>query len=111
MKILLYELNEVPWQVVDYFTKMCPKSVLGEVLQNAHQYTTQTQDSGELHPWTTWPTVHRGVYNDTHNIRFLNQQITDPHQPLWELLTKANKSVGLFGSLQSCPVPITSLNG
>jgi hypothetical protein len=105
MKILFYEFNEVPWQVVDYFTKECPNSTLAEILQHAHQYTTETKDSGELHPWSTWPTLHRGIYNDTHNIRFLNQKIKNTYPPLWEFLAKAGKSVGLFGSLQSWPVP------
>ncbi|UNM06689.1 MAG: hypothetical protein H6925_03255 [Holosporaceae bacterium] len=105
MKILLYELNEVPWQVVDYFTKTCPGSAIEEILQHSHQYTTVTQDSGELHPWSTWPTVHRGVHNDIHNIRFLNQDLPKKYPPIWEILTDNNVSVGLFGSLQSWPVP------
>lgn len=105
IKIIFYELNEVPWQVVDYFTKECPNSTWAKILRNAHQYTTHTQDSGELHPWSTWPTVHRGVYNDTHQIRFLNQTIKNTYPPIWEFLTKSNKSVGVFGSLQSWPVP------
>ncbi|HCI48717.1 MAG: hypothetical protein A2977_00065 [Alphaproteobacteria bacterium RIFCSPLOWO2_01_FULL_45_8] len=110
IKIIFYELNEVPWQVIDYFTKECPHSTLGQLLQHSHQYTTETQDSGELHPWSTWPTIHRGVYNDTHKIRFLNQKIKNTYPPIWELLTKAGKSVGLFGSLQSWPLPPNKKN-
>jgi hypothetical protein len=105
MKIIFYELNEVPWRVIDYFISQCPKSTLVKILQNSYQYTTVTQDSGELHPWSTWPTVHRGVYNDTHNIRFLNQHITSKHPPLWEILADHKVPVGVFGSLQSWPIP------
>ncbi|MFN7662879.1 MAG: hypothetical protein ACK5PQ_04070 [Alphaproteobacteria bacterium] len=105
IKVIFYELNEVPWQVIDYFMEETPNSTFAEILRHAHQYTTETHDSGELHPWSTWPTVHRGVYNDTHNIRFLNQDIKNTYPPIWELLTKSKKSVGLFGSLQSWPVP------
>ena len=32
-------------------------------------------DEGELHPWSTWPTVHRGVNNNLHKIRFINQDL------------------------------------
>ena len=38
-------------------------------------YETYTYDSGELHPWTTWPTIHRGVGRDIHGISFLNQPL------------------------------------
>ena len=31
---------------------------------------------GELHPWSTWPTVHRGVTNETHRINFINQDLS-----------------------------------
>lgn len=104
MKIICYELNEVPWQVVDYFLHERPRSTLGKMLQNAYQLTTHTKDVGELHPWSTWPTVHRGVYNTTHNIRFLNQDIKDKHAPIWEMLADNGVSCGVFGSLQSWPV-------
>ena len=105
MKVIVYELNEVPWQVVDYYTRAESNSHLESILQNSRQYTTHTQDSGELHPWSTWPTVHRGVHNDVHGIRFLNQALPKNYPPIWEILTNHEKSVGLFGSLQSWPVP------
>ena len=110
IKIIFYELNEVPWQVIDYFIKEHPKSTLADILQNSLQYTTHTKDSGELHPWSTWPSVHRGIYNDMHQIRFLNQKIKNTYPPLWELLTESGKSVGVFGSLQSWPVPLKREN-
>ena len=105
MKIIFYELNEVPWRVVDYFISENPKSSLLKILQNSYQYTTVTQDSGELHPWSTWPTLHRGIYNDTHNIRFINQDISSKYPPIWEILAAQKVPVGVFGSLQSWPIP------
>ena len=110
VKVIFYELNEAPWQVIDCFIKESPHSTFAQILQNAHQYTTETKDSGELHPWSTWPTIHRGVYNDTHQIRFLNQKTTDTYPPLWKILTENGNSVGLFGSLQSWPIPADKKN-
>lgn len=104
-KVLLYELNEVPWRVIDTFVKRHPTSTLAEILKESLCYETYTQDSGELHPWSTWPTVHRGVYNDVHDIRFLNQKILTPYKPSWELLEAHGVTVGVFGSLHSWPVP------
>jgi len=104
-KVILYELNEVPWRVVDTFVKKFPNSSFAHILKESLQYTTLTKDSGELHPWTTWPTLHRGVYNDTHQITFLNQAIQTTYKPTWEFLAEKNIPVGIFGSLQSWPVP------
>ncbi|MEI8320765.1 MAG: hypothetical protein WCG05_01985 [Alphaproteobacteria bacterium] len=105
MKILFYELNEVPWRLVDHYIKQHPKSNLADLLNHSLQLTTVTKDSGELHPWSTWPTVHRGVYNDTHDIRFLNQEIKTSYLPYWRILAQENINVGVFGSLQSWPIP------
>jgi len=105
MNLICYELNEVPWRIVDLYVKLKPHSHLAAILENSCQLTTRTQDSGDLHPWTTWPTVHRGVYNDIHNIRFINQDIVTPYRPIWELLAKEGYRVGVFGSLQSWPIP------
>lgn len=106
MKIILYELNEVPWQVIDAYVKAKPRSCISKILKNSIQLTTHTQDEGELHPWTTWPTFHRGVYNKNHKIEFLNQEIHTPYQPIWEILSAHNISTGVFGSLQTWPLPV-----
>ncbi|HEX2827945.1 MAG TPA: alkaline phosphatase family protein [Burkholderiales bacterium] len=105
--VVLYELNEVPWRVVDWYVARRPRSHLAAALRDAETYTSVTHDTGELHPWTTWPTVHRGVYNSSHNIRFINQDLAAAAQypPLWEVLAKAGKKVGVFGSMQSYPPP------
>lgn len=105
--LLVYELNEVPWRVIDWYVRRKPNSALGRLLQQASTFTTITHDEGELHPWTTWPTLHRGVTNSVHNIRFINQSLigAQAFPPVWETLKKAGKRVGLFGSLQSYPPP------
>lgn len=105
-KVICYELNEVPWRVVDMYVGSRPHSHLATVLANgAAQITTETTDSGELHPWSTWPTMHRGVNNDVHNIRYINQDLSGARDtpPLWELLARAGCSVGIAGCLQSYP--------
>ncbi|OAJ53697.1 hypothetical protein A6V36_35755 [Paraburkholderia ginsengiterrae] len=107
LPLIVYELNEVPWRVVDWYIKLKPESNLAGVLQRSASFTTVTHDNGELHPWTTWPTVHRGVYNSEHNIRFINQDLSSARcfPPIWETLANSGFKVGVFGSLQSYPVP------
>lgn len=103
--IIIYELNEVPWRVVDAFIERRPNSCLAKFLGKSVQLTTTTVDSGELHPWSTWPTFHRGVSNDIHNIRFLNQDLnpSSNYPTIWDLLAKNGITTGIFGCLQSYP--------
>jgi hypothetical protein len=103
--LLLYEINEVPWRVVDGYLARRPARGFRELLKRGHQLTTMTKDEGELHPWSTWPTVHRGVYNTAHNIRFINQEINTEYPPVWQILDEHGVKAGVFGSLQSWPVP------
>ncbi len=104
-KVLVYELNEVSWKVVDRYLSSRPGSFLGRFLKDATQLTTHTTDSGELHPWSTWPTMHRGVNNDAHGIRFINQDLRcgDAYPPLWQLLVQEGIRTGICGCLQSYP--------
>ncbi len=105
--LVVYELNEVPWRVIDWYVRRKPDSALGRMLNQGNTLTTVTRDEGELHPWTTWPTLHRGVTNSVHNIRFINQSLAEAkdYPPVWEALQNVGKRVGLFGSLQSYPPP------
>lgn len=105
--LIIYELNEVPWRVIDWYVRLKPSSALARLLGRAKTFTTVTRDEGELHPWTTWPTFHRGVNNTQHQIRFINQNLDEAklYPPVWQSLSQAGKRVGVFGSLQSYPPP------
>lgn len=105
--LIVYELNEVPWRVIDWYARLRPSSALARLLGRAQAFTTLTKDEGELHPWTTWPTFHRGVTNTQHKIHFINQSLAEAtlYPPIWETLSRAGKRVGVFGSLQSYPPP------
>ncbi len=105
--LAIYELNEVPWRVMDWYVGRKPASALAGILRCSKTNTTITHDEGELHPWTTWPTLHRGVTNRVHNIRFINQSLTEAeaNPPVWQTVQQAGKCVGVFGSLQSYPPP------
>jgi hypothetical protein len=106
--LVFYELNEVPWRVVDWYVARRPGSALARLLRGALTFTTVTRDEGELHPWTTWPSLHRGAYNTAHGIRFINQDLSTARAfpPIWESAVAAGLTVGVFGSLQSYPLPV-----
>ena len=102
--ILLLEINEVPWRLIDRYLERPGYPHLREFFARAHQYTTVAVDTGELSPWVTWPTLHRGMNNEGHGIRNLGQ---DPRTfrgtPVWQEIRARGGTIGVFGSLQSWP--------
>ena len=103
-KIILYELNEVPWEVVDLYVSERPQSNLGALLDAGLSLTTLNDDPVPLQPWRTWPTFHTSTYTDEHNSFDLGQDpSTFKGDPIWDVAESAGLSVGLFGPLQSWP--------
>ena len=104
-KLILYELNEVPLKLLKLYSEIRPHSNISYLINQGNILKTTTNDIGELHPWSTWPTVHRGVSNEKHKINFINQDLTIAKKwpPIWEKLAKTKVSIGIFGSLQSFP--------
>ena len=108
MKVILFELNEVPYKVIHHFCKLYPESNLAKVLSKGRKYETYAEDQGHLSPWITWPTVHRGVTNEKHFISDFGQDLTEQEEQfpaIWNMLAKTGVKVGLFGSLHTYPMP------
>jgi hypothetical protein len=107
-KVILFELNEVPWRIVDDYVERNPGSALAGALGRSHRYEAYAEDRGHLSPWTTWPSLHRGVNDEAHMIGDLGQDRTKADQeypPIWQLLHEDGVSVGVCGSLHSFPPP------
>lgn len=108
MKIILFELNEVPYKIIHHFCKLYPGSNLAKLLAHGRKYETYAEDQGHLSPWITWPTVHRGVTNEKHLISDFGQNLDEQEKqfpPIWNILAKQGLKVGLFGSLHTYPLP------
>jgi hypothetical protein len=106
-KVLLFELNEVPLRIVDEFCAKHPDSVLASLLPACWQFETWTED-GNLSPWTTWPTLHRGVHDREHTIHHFGQDLREIDRafpPLWQILSRQGVRTGVCGSLHSYPPP------
>lgn len=103
--VILYELNEVPWEVVDIYVKNRPDSNLAALLAEGQSQTTVHEDRPELQglqPWRTWPTLHMSTYE--HNSFDLGQDPTTFRgDTIWDVAERAGLSVGLFGPMQSWP--------
>jgi hypothetical protein len=107
-KIILFELNEVPWGVVDDHAARLPDGALASMLRRSAQYETVAADTGHLSPWRTWPSLHRGVPDERHLIGDLGQDraaADEAYPPVWQLLHEQGARVGVGGSLHSSPPP------
>ena len=112
-KIILFELNEVPFRVIDYFRRMRPDSMLARLMPSLHLHETWSEDVSGLTPWKTWPTVHRGVIDERHLLHDFGQDLTEVDQaypPVWKILTRNGVTSGIFGSLHSYPMPASLEN-
>lgn len=111
-KIVLFELNEVSWELLDRYCASHAGSTLARVLPQCEQIVTVASDA-VLSPWITWPTVHRGVSDAVHGIRHLGQPTTvadAESPPVWQTLAGNGVRTGVFGSLHSYPVPADPAN-
>lgn len=107
-KIILFELNEVPVRILDYYTAARPHSWLAQSKNKRRSYETYMPNRGHLSPWNTWPSFHRGVSNEKHFLSDFNQDLTEVDKefpPIWKKLADNGVSVGVFGSLHSYPLP------
>lgn len=102
--VLLLEINEVPLRVWRKYADDPRFPSVGRILRESRLVETEVSEAGELSPWCTWPTFHRGLSKKEHGIVNLGQ---DPSTfrgiPIWEEYRRRGKSVGVFGSMQSWP--------
>lgn len=107
-KLILFELNEVPIRIMDYYREMRPNSWIAQNFKSLKKFESFSENIGHLSPWNTWPTLHRGVANDQHYISDFNQDLKDVDRdfpPIWKILSENKVNVGVFGSLHSYPLP------
>jgi hypothetical protein len=100
--VVLYELNEVPWNVVDYYVARRPNSNFAALIKDGQSVTTVDSGPAALTPWRTWPTLHTSTYD--HNSFDLGQDpATFRGDPIWDVAEQAGLRVGIFGPMQSWP--------
>ena len=104
-KIILYELNEVPWVVVDSFVASHPHSNLASLMARGQSLTTVLiNETAPLQPWRTWPSFHTSQLASDHNSIDLGQDPGTFHgATMWDAAETAGLTVGLFGPMQSWP--------
>ena len=114
-KIIMFELNEVPFFIFDYYREMRPNSAISKILGNSAQYITRDEESNGnlLSPWITWPTLHRGVGKEKHKIRDFGENLDEVdkvYPPVWEITANNSIKTGVFSSLHTNKIPADKNN-
>jgi hypothetical protein len=107
-KVLLFETNEIPFRVFDDYAQERPRSHLATLMAGSKQMPTVCEDQVELDPWISWPTLHRGVIDEQHQILHLGQSLDfadENYPPIWRLLSPEGIKVGVMGSLHTTNIP------
>lgn len=106
-KLIVFEANEIPFKVIDRFCQLFPNSCLAKTLSSCTQFVTY-DDSIERgrtpQPTFSWPSIHRGVNDPTHQIYSFNQELSEVDEiypPIWKILTSSGIKVGLLGAFHS----------
>lgn len=103
-KLIFFELNEVPFRVIDDYHQRHPNSFFTRHYSRLCQYETYADASRPLEPCFNWPSVHRGVPDKVHQVYDWNMNLSDvdaEFPPVWKILARTGIRVGLFGSMHS----------
>ena len=108
--VLLVEINEITWTVIDRLcdargprflpnlTKLCRDGAWGA--------PSALESPPYLDPWVTWVTAHTGVPREIHGATVLEQEVSSSSaKRTWEYAAEAGLSVGVYGSIGAYPPP------
>jgi hypothetical protein len=104
-KVLLLELNEITWTIID------PMIAVGQLPHLARLRREGAWGAPEalerpphLDPWITWVTLHTGVDRSLHGATVLEQDAsTIAAKRTWDYAVEAGRGVGVYGSIGAYP--------
>jgi hypothetical protein len=104
-KVLLVELNEITWTLVEPLIAEGALPTFARLKAEGTWAAPLSVDMPpQLDPWITWTTVYTGRPQADHNVFFLQQPPeTIRAKRIWELCDEQGLSVGVYGSLCSWP--------
>jgi hypothetical protein len=107
-KVLLIELNEINWGVIDKLIADHGEGYLPNFTRLRKDGASGVQSAVErpplLDPWVTWVTLHTGVPPSVHGAEVLEQESdTIAAKRTWHYAADAGRSVGVFGSISAYP--------
>jgi Type I phosphodiesterase / nucleotide pyrophosphatase len=103
--VLLVELNEVTWDLIDPLIEQGKLPTFARLKREGAWAAPMSVDKPpHLDPWITWTTVYTGRAQEEHNVFFLEQPPeTIRAERIWEICHRLGLRVGVYGSLCSWP--------
>src|SRR3989442_6449315 len=110
-KILLFELAEVTWTLIDPMIAAGKLRTLARLNQDGSWGAPMSVDlPPQLDPWITWTTLYTGRRQAEHSVYFLQQPPESiKARRIWQICADHNLGVGVYGSL--CSWPPRPVNG
>ena len=105
MKVLLVELNEVTWDLIDPLIEQGKLPTFARLKREGAWAAPMSVDMPpHLDPWITWTTVYTGALRKTTtSFSSNNLRRRSARSAIWELCHGAGLRVGVYGSLCSWP--------
>ena len=101
MTTVVFEVNEIPFKVLEKYIKENPNSNLSKL---SHRIITNAEDlpEDELYPSQTWASINTGKSFSEHKVKWFSDSI-DHNQLYWNDLQKKGCRVSVIGSLHTSP--------
>lgn len=102
MNIILIELNEINFDIVNNYIKSGETlNNLDYIINNGLTSTSSENEYELLEPWIQWPSVHLGKSFKEHNIFRLGDIIKSEHQQLFEKIENRGFEVGAISPMNA----------
>tara|TARA_Y100001968_G_scaffold216649_1_gene199392 strand:- start:4736 stop:6172 length:1437 start_codon:yes stop_codon:yes gene_type:complete len=108
MRIVNFEINELPPQVLNEYINKYPYSNLGIIKSNngLKVYVSKANDisKDKLYPSQTWASFNTGIPYEKHKCYWYSDPI-DKKELIWNKIVSLGLNVGIVGSLHSSKYP------
>ena len=101
-KLILIELNEINFDVVEYYlSKGAVLEGFQMLLDRGVIVTKSELEYDNLEPWIQWPSVHTGKTFEEHNIFRLGDFVNSPDEQFFEKIENMGFSVGAVSPMNA----------
>jgi hypothetical protein len=105
-KIVVTEVNEVPFRVYERYAREEPSSAIAYLLASGQAVRTFASDVSEdfLYPSQTWASFNTGVPYEKHRIHWYQDPKPTEYPFYWRSIAERGHAVGVINTLHSSPL-------
>ena len=105
-RLLVFEVNELPLRVVDWWTDRTPDGALAQLVARGTLSETELDERlpRDLYPSQSWASLATGRPWEDHGIFWYGDPKPAEHPLYWQTAAAAGRTVGFVGTLHSSPI-------